>query len=143
MKYLAILLLAMLSITSFTSCNKDKVSKVPSPDGYYEDEWDTPLAVAQDYDRNIFVQFYADWCTHCATFKKDVLNDTEVESYMKDTFVPVLMDEEKSVGSDLLAQHGLSGHPLSVIFDKDGNKIVSHKGKMTKTEFLEWIKPYE
>lgn len=143
MKYFAIILLAALCFTSFTSCNKEKVSKVPLPDGYYEDDWNTPLSAAQDYDRNIFVQFYADWCTHCATFKKDVLNDPEVESYMKANFVPVLLDDEKSVGKDLLNKIGLSGHPLSVMFDKDGNKIGSHLGKMNKSEFLEWIKPYE
>jgi len=133
----------MMTIVGFTSCTKNKVSKVPLPEGYYENEWDTPLAVANDYDRKIFVQFYAEWCSLCASFKEQVLNDQEVEDYMKDKFVPVLLDEEKGIGKELFEKHSLGGHPLSTIFDKDGNLIAEHRGKMSKAAFLEWIKPFE
>lgn len=143
MKYAFSLMILLISITAFTSCNKDLVSKVPLPEGYYENEWDEPLAVANDHDRKIFVQFYAEWCSLCASFKEEVLNDAEVELYMKDKFVPVLLDEEKGIGKELYEKHGLDGHPLSVMFDKDGNVLGQHKGKMSKEKFLEWIKPYE
>lgn len=143
MKYLFSFTLLLFTMMAITSCNKNKVTKVPLPDGYYENEWDAPKAAANDHDRTIFVQFYADWCSLCASFKEEVLNDAEVESYMKNTFVPVLLDEEKGVGKELLEQHSLSGHPLSVVFDKDGNILGQHKGKMSKEQFLEWIKPFE
>ncbi len=143
MKYLISVVFLLITVVGLTSCNKKKVSKVPLPEGYYENQWDEPLAAAKDYDRKIFVQFYADWCSLCASFKKEVLNDDEVETYMKGKFVPVLLDEEKGVGKELFEKHGLSGHPLSVMFDKDGVILGQHKGKMTKEQFLNWIKPFE
>ena len=143
MKYVFSFLVVLVTLISFTACNKNKVSKVPLPEGYYENQWNEPLAAANDYDRKVFVQFYAEWCSLCASFKEDVLNDDEVELYMKDKFVPVLLDEEKGVGKELFEKHSLGGHPLSVMFDKDGAILGQHKGKMTKEQFLNWIKPFE
>ncbi len=126
-----------------SSCTKNKVSKVPLPEGYYEDVWDEPLSAAKDHDRKVFVQFYADWCSLCADFKEEVLNDDEVETYMQENFVGVLLDSENGIGKDIFEENNLSGHPLSAMFDKDGNIIAHHRGKMTKEKFLEWIKPFE
>lgn len=143
MKFLIPFIAILLATVGMTSCTKNKVSKVPSPEGYYENEWDTPLAAAQDYDRNVYVQFYAEWCSLCASFKEDVLNDPEVESYTREKFVPVLLDAEKGVGLELWDQHGFTNHPLSVIFDKDGNIVAERPGRMDKETFLAWIKDYE
>ncbi len=143
MKYAFQIIFALAILTNFASCTKDKVSKVPLPDGYFEETWDEPLAAAKDYDRNIYVHFYAEWCSLCAEFKSDVLNETEVEAYVEANFVPVTLDSENGVGKEIFEQNNFSGHPISAVFDKDGNLLQFHRGKMTKTEFLDWIKAYE
>jgi thioredoxin-related protein len=72
-----------------------------------------------------------------------VLNDSEVETYMQDKFIGVLMDAEKDKGKERFEHYGLSGHPNFAIIDKDNKMIGQHNGKLSKQEFLDWIKPFE
>lgn len=137
--------LALVVITSFTCCkkNKDLVTQIPLPEGYYEDDWEGAMKAANDHDRKIFVQFYADWCQLCATFKEDVMGDNEVQTYMNEKFVTVLMDSENGKGKERFEHYGLQNHPNVIVIDKDGNLEGQRNGLMSKEVFLTWIKPYE
>ena len=111
---------------AFPSCNKNKVTKIPLPDGAIENDWNKAISAAQDNDRPIFVHFYADWCRLCADFKEEVLNEPEVEAYMLANFVNATLDSEKEPGKAIYESFGLSGHPNLVVTDKNGNKIGEH-----------------
>ena len=143
MKYSGLLFVLFLITLPFAACQKELVTKIELPEGYFENQWQESLTAAKDLDRNIFIHFYADWCSLCAAFKEDVLNDAEVEAYMKSKFVGALMDSEKGIGKELFNGYQLEGHPNMVVTDKDGNLIASQRGKLSKTEFLDWIKAYE
>jgi thioredoxin 1 len=131
------------TLLGLSACNKNKVTKIPLPDGFIENDWNKAISTAQDNDRPIFVHFYADWCSLCADFKEEVLNDTEVEAYMLANFIGASLDSEKEPGLAIYNSFNLGGHPNLVVTDKDGNKIGEHLGKMNKVQFLEWIKTYE
>lgn len=133
----------LVSSLLIISCAKTKVSKIPLPDGFIENDWSTAVSVAKDNDRKIFVQFYADWCSLCATFKDEVLNDPEVKTYLNEHFINVLMDTEKGEGPILFSKYQLSGHPQSAMIGHDELLIGNHAGKMDKTQFLAWVKQYE
>ena len=137
--------LVLLLVTGFitTSCNKTKVSKIPLPDGFIENDWTAAVTTAKDNDRKIFVQFYADWCSLCATFKDEVLNDPEVKTYLNAHFINVLMDTEKGEGPILFSKYQLSGHPQSAMIGNNEVLIGNHAGKMDKVQFLAWVKQYE
>lgn len=137
--------LLLVVLISFSACKKNKnlVTEIPLPEGYFQDDWEGALKAASDHDRKVFVQFYADWCTLCATFKEDVMGDGEVKNYMNEKFVVVLMDSENGKGQDRFEHYGLSGHPNLIVIDKDGKLIGQKRGLMDKPTFLEWIKPFE
>lgn len=146
MKKLGILgVLFVTVILSFTACKKNKslVTDVPLPEGYFQDDWDGAMKAANDHDRKVFVQFYADWCTLCAKFKEEVMSDGDVKVYMDDNFITVLMDSEKGKGLDRFEHYNLKNHPNVIVIDKDGNLIGQKQGLMDKPTFLDWIKPYE
>ena len=130
-------------LLGIAACNKDKVGKVPLPEGYYENQWEEAIQAAREQDKPVFIHFYAEWCSLCASFKEEVLNESEVETYMQSKFIGVLMDAEKDKGLERYEHYGLSGHPNFAVVDKDGNLIASHRGKMSKEDFLNWIKQYE
>jgi thioredoxin-related protein len=143
MKHSRILFALLLLTLPFSACQKELVTKIELPEGYFENQWQETLTAAKEFDRHMFIHFYADWCNLCADFKKDVLNDAEVEAYMKSKFIGALMDSEKGIGKELYSDFQLEGHPNMVVTDKNGNLIASQRGKLSKTEFLDWIKAYE
>lgn len=146
MKNVAFLsILVLVALISFTSCKKNKelVTQIPLPEGYFENDWDGAMKAAADHDRKVFVQFYADWCTHCATFKEEVMGDDEVRTYMNEKFVVVLMDSEKDKGEERFNHYGLVGHPNVIVIDKTGTLLGQHRGAMDKPTFQNWIKDHE
>ncbi len=139
-----IITLALLAgIMGLSACSKNKVTKIPLPDGFIENDWDKTISTAQDNERRIFVHFYADWCQLCADFKEEVLNEAEVEAYMQATFIGASLDTETEPGQPVFESYGLSGHPNLIVTEQDGTLVGQHRGKMSKEDFLDWIKQYE
>ena len=132
-------------LVCFSSCKKNKqlVTQLPLPEGYFQDDWDGAMSAANDHDRKVFVQFYADWCSLCAKFKDEVMSDQEVKDYMNDKFIVVLMDSENGKGKERFEHYNLSGHPNFIVIDKTGSLQGQHRGLMDKPTFQNWIKDYE
>lgn len=143
MKNFGFLLAVCLVAVCFSACKKELVTSVATPAGYFENDYNAAMKLAQDSNMKMFIHFYADWCSLCADFKRDVLNDGEVQPYMNENFVGVLMDAEKGQGKELFIAYGLTGHPNMIVTDKNGNLLGQQRGKLDKTEFLEWIAPFE
>lgn len=136
------LLFLSLSLGLF-SCKKNRVDKIETPQGFIENDWNTVLLHAKNNNRNVFILFYATWCEHCENFKKNTLNDPEVESYMNAHFAAGTLDAERDKGLELFTQYSFPGYPTLAVFDQDGNLLTSKNAVLTPQEFLEWINPYE
>jgi len=127
----------------FGSCKKVSVQEIELPNGFIENDWQAAVDAAQTHDKNIFLHLYADWCTHCANFKADVLNDTEVEEYMFSNFIGSALDTEQQQGIDIVNQYNLQGHPHFAVISKDAVLVGNHLGVLSKEDFLTWIEDYE
>ncbi len=133
-------LLFFVAIT-FISCKKNLVTKVNTPVGFFENDWTGAMSKATELDRKVFVQFYADWCEHCESFKKNTLNDAATETYLKENFIVVLMDMEKGVGKEKYELHKFEGIPVLAVFDKSDALKGSKNGNLAPVDFKTWIDP--
>lgn len=139
MKNLFVFVLLAVTI-SFTSCRKDKVAAIELPEGFFENNWNATKESAQQHDRKIFIHFYKPNCDKCAAFKKDILNDTEVETYIKDNMIGASLNTKESDGKSVSESFDITGHPGMAIKDKDGNLLVKRLGVIQKQAFLDWLK---
>ncbi|MFP4430279.1 MAG: thioredoxin family protein [Spirochaetaceae bacterium] len=99
--------------------------------------WDTNLesaqAVADVEGKHLFVYFAgSDWCGWCDRFHKEILTTSRFESYLDESFVPVLIDfprgieqtEQLKADNQALAQRmGIEGFPTVVFLDAQGTEI--------------------
>ncbi|MBP6456159.1 MAG: thioredoxin family protein [Chitinophagaceae bacterium] len=139
--FLSYAVILFFGVLTFSSCKKKLVTKVNTPVGFFENDWAGAMAKANELDRKVFVQFYADWCTHCESFKKNTLNDPTTETYLKENFVVVLMDMEKGVGKEKYELHKFEGIPVLAVFDKTEALKGSKNGNLAPTDFKTWIDP--
>jgi len=124
----------------FSSCRKDKVAAIETPDGFFENNWTGSKQAAQDHNRKIFIHFYKPNCDKCAAFKKDILNDAEVETYIKDNMIGATLNTKESEGKSVSEDFDITGHPGMAITDKEGNLLVKRLGVIQKDAFLDWLK---
>lgn len=132
--------LSLSLVLLFSACRKDKVAAVELPEGFIENDWAATKKAAAENDRKIFIHFYKPNCDRCATFKKETLNDAEVEAYIKDNMIGAFLNTEESDGKDVSAGYGIDSHPGMAIADKDGNLVVKRIGIINKADFLAWLK---
>ena len=132
---------ALLAVTiSFSSCRKDKVAAIELPEGFFENDWNGTKQSAQEHDRKIFIHFYKPNCDKCAAFKKDILNDAEVEAYIRDNMIGASLNTKESDGKSVSESYDITGHPGMAIADKEGNLLVKRLGVIQKQAFLDWLK---
>lgn len=87
---------------------------------YSNTELSNLLKLAQEQDKNIFVDTYARWCKPC---KKQAITflDNEVANYFNSNFINVKYDMDTPVGKDVDLKYGVVFLPTILILDKYGN----------------------
>jgi thioredoxin-related protein len=90
---------------------------------------------AQATGKYIFIDFYATWCGPCKYLEKEVFTIDSVGEYFNTHFVNIRIDaEEEELG--LVESIFLEAYPTLVIFDKDGNQMISSVGVLEADELL-------
>jgi protein disulfide-isomerase len=99
--------------------------------------WNTNLeaaqAVAEVEGKHLFVYFAgSDWCGWCDRFHNEVLTTSRFESYLDESFVPVLIDfprgieqtEQLKADNQVVARRmGIEGFPTVVLMDAEGKEL--------------------
>ena len=136
-----LLVLSALSIMlAFSACKKDKVAAIDLPEGFFENDWNATKQSAKENDRKIFIHFYKPNCDKCAAFKKDILNDAEVEDYIKNNLIGASLNTKESDGKTVSEEYDIIGHPGMAIADKEGNLLVKRLGVIQKDAFMQWLR---
>lgn len=94
-------------------------------------------ALAMKENKNIAVEFYADWCGYCKKFEKKTLSDTTVSQKLQD-FVWVKINAEKS-NEDFVKKFNTKSYPQFFILNSKGEILKKDKGVMNATEFKEFL----
>lgn len=98
--------------------------------GFYKDmSLDDALEMARQQNKQVFIDFYADWCAPCKMMERDVFTNQSVYSFFNDRFVNVKMDvDDRSVGSEAAAKYNVSAMPTLMLIDPEKDVIMKERG---------------
>ncbi|MFM1902342.1 MAG: hypothetical protein RLZZ440_242 [Planctomycetota bacterium] len=101
------------------------------------DQYDEALAAAEETGRPVLVVFTgSDWCQHCRTLERNVLETETFRDWAEDRVVLLLVDlpqagislEERKARSKICVRYGVRSFPSTVLVAPDGTKITAQAG---------------
>ena len=79
------------------------------------------LALASAQDKPVLAGLSAIWCSSCRTFDRDVLADERVREEIQKDFVFVRVEYRSDEGVAFRERYGVSGFPVFLVLDPDGD----------------------
>lgn len=92
------------------------------------------LAQAKTQDKNVFLYFYAQWCTYCTKLKKTTFLDEKVLAYLEKNFISISVDTDQN--QNLSHTWQVKGLPTMWFLTPDGSRISSLPGYVDGSQFL-------
>ncbi|RYG38608.1 DUF255 domain-containing protein [bacterium] len=117
-------------------------SKEISADEANADKWLTNLEeakkIAKSTNRQIFVDFMAEWCGPCKLLAKEVFPTKEFKALGKKlVFLQIDVDKQPAVSK----AYKIEAMPTQMVLNKDGGIVGSTVGYGGKQPFFDWLKP--
>jgi len=103
--------------------------------------WDEIIAMAQEQDTQIVIDFYATWCGPCKMLDNQVYNVPDVVQTMS-SLVNFKVDVDKEEYKELTKLFKISAMPTVVVCRKDGSEIDRFLGFRPAPIFLSTLKDY-
>ncbi|MFN2358318.1 MAG: thioredoxin family protein [Desulfotignum sp.] len=101
-------------------------------------EYTPGLGMAKKQDKNIFLYFYAQWCTYCTKLKKTTFLDQKVLDYLEKNFISISVDTDHD---QALAQTWqVKGLPTMWFLTPEGNKINSLPGYVDGAQLFQILR---
>ncbi len=104
---------------------------------------DRALAQAQQNNRPVLLDFYADWCVSCQEIEKHIFNNPNFQPQLK-AFTLLKADVTANDAKDKALQHHLKvfAPPTLIFFDKQGQAIPTSRlvGDISPTTFRQHLK---
>lgn len=96
------------------------------------------MKLGKQLEKNIFINFYADWCKYCHKLEKETFGDQAVAEYLNENFVLIRVNADQA--KDLAASYSVRGLPMSWFVDHSGKKIGPLPGFVPPEPFLAILK---
>ncbi len=96
------------------------------------------LAQAKTQDKNVFLYFYAQWCTYCTQLKKTTFVDDKVLAYLEKNFVSISVDTDQN--QTLSQTWQVKGLPTMWFLTPDGGRISSLPGYVDGSQLLQILR---
>ena len=113
---------------------------VPSNSIAWADNYTSAQQQAADSGKPIILYFTASWCVPCRIMKRQVWADEQVTTSVNAQFIPVEIDVDSPDNAAVLARYNVSGTPVTIVTDPQGNALQWRAGGIGKSEFLELLK---
>lgn len=97
------------------------------------------LATAEKEKKQVFIDFYTDWCGPCKNMAKNVFPQVAVGEFMNKNFVCVKYNAEKE-GMELAKAYKVAAYPTFIIVDTQKKVLLELKGAMDGETFIKRIK---
>lgn len=104
--------------------------------------YDEAMAAAEQSGRPVLTIFTgSDWCPHCVTLEKNVLESPEFLAWAEDRVVLLMIDlpqqgisqDERQIRSKVCIKYGVRTFPNTVLIAPDGAKITAQSGYRGQT----------
>jgi thioredoxin-related protein len=93
---------------------------------------------AKHQEKNIFLYFYAQWCTYCTKLKQTTFLDKKVQSYLEDHFISISVDTDKN--QTLSRNWQVTGLPTMWFLTPEGDRISSLPGYVDGPQLLKILR---
>lgn len=100
------------------------------------------LKKAQTEKKQIFIDFYAVWCSPCKQLEKTTYKDEAVVEFLN-SIVAVKYDAEKGEGKALAERFKVKAYPTLILLEPSGTEIDRHLGYLDGEDFLRTMKEYQ
>lgn len=101
---------------------------------------DEALAAAEDGDRYILVDLYADWCGWCKVLEKEVFTSPEFRDFTRDMVLLRVDVEDGGEGSALQARYQANSLPTTLILDSQMVKVGEVRGYAPTPQYIASIR---
>lgn len=135
---LGIVILGVLIVLAVT--NLEKTSKIQNSGQTNQTaiQWNynlnSAISTAQNSNKLLFVDFYADWCGYCKQLDEKTYTDGKVKQIMAQKYIAVKVNVDQN--PDLASKYGVYGLPTLIILDSNGNEIKRVEGYQTPSQLL-------
>lgn len=103
---------------------------------FQKGSWEDVLALAEQENKAVFVDFYTSWCGPCKMMEKEVFSQEKVGEYYNRNFVCCQIDGEKGEGPALVKKYKITGYPTFLYLDCRGQVLYRFSGARKVNEFL-------
>ncbi|MBA2113258.1 thioredoxin family protein [Bremerella alba] len=87
----------------------------------------------------IILCFTGQWCVPCRIMKRQVWADEQVTAMVNARFIPVAIDVDDPENATVMSRYKVSGPPVTIVIDPQGEVLQWRTGGIGKPEFLELI----
>jgi thioredoxin-related protein len=92
----------------------------------------------QKLKKDIYINFYADWCHYCTQMESVTYRDKKVADYLGENFVLIKVDADRA--QDLAEAYSVRGLPMGWFVSGEGEKIAPLPGYVDPDSFLTILK---
>lgn len=107
---------------------------------FFEGDFKDARKKAEEENKNLFVDFYAEWCVPCKLMDKDVFSRKEVGDYFNEKFVCCRLDAEQAENKPLAKKYGVNAFPTMIVMDAGGKELKKLKGAYGVEQLLKEVK---
>ena len=99
--------------------------------------WEEALKKAQEEDKILFVDAYAQWCGPCKTMSRNVFTDDAVGAYYNKNFVNLKLDMDTPDGASFNKKYKVTAYPTLIFLDGSGKLVKKSVGGKKIEDFLD------
>jgi thioredoxin 1 len=96
------------------------------------------MELGKTSDKDIFINFYADWCHYCQRMDEITFRDPDVIAFLNKHFILVKIEAEEQV--KIAKEYYVRGLPMGWFVSSSGEKIAPMPGFIPPDEFLSILK---
>jgi len=135
---LGIVILGILIVFAVNNLEKTSKTQNTAQTDQSAIQWNsnlnTAMNTAQNSNKLLFVDFYADWCGYCKQLDEKTYTNTKVKQVMAQKYVAVKVNVDQN--PDLASKYGVYGLPTLIIMDSNGNEIKRVDGYQSSSQLL-------
>lgn len=109
----------------------------PGNDIAWADGYPAAQQQAAESDKPIILYFTGTWCVPCRIMKREVWADDQVTAQVNASFVPVMIDVDAPESEAIMQRYKVTGPPVTIVTDPQGEVLTWRTGGMGKSEFLQ------
>ena len=106
----------------------------------FEGSFDEAMKKAKEEKKDLFVDFYADWCGPCKMMAEQVFTRPEVGEYFNSRFICVKVNVDAKENKEIAKRYNVTALPTMVFVSRDGKETRRITGTKDPASFIKEAK---